>query len=975
MKIIQLLGTCLFFLIACSSNKESASLKYAKYVDPFIGTDFHGHTYPGATTPFGAVQLSPDTRRGNWDACGGYHRSDSVMFGFSHTHLNGTGCLDLGDLLFHPTTSNAELKGTGYIFKPLSFSHKNEVAEPGFYSVKLDNQIFAELTATAHAGIHRYTFPEKDGKLIIDLAHALDNEQIYESAIIVNSSTEICGMRKTKGWVDNQYIFFVAQFSVPFSKEELVSAGKPVAAKAIEGQNIQVVLSFTSKEPVVVKVGISTVSLENAKLNLLTEVKGFDFEKVKSEAQKKWDDALSAYDISGASDEQKTTFYTAVYHTMVTPNQISDVNGEYRGADMKTYQAGNRKVYSTFSIWDTFRAWNPLMTLTDTTLVSNMVNAMLNFYDQSGELPIWPLSSGETGCMIGYHSASVIWDAYSKNIRGFDAHKALKAMVVSANKNAKGTSPYLDLGFIPSGTRKESVSCLLENSYDDWCISQLAKSLGDSLVAKQFGERAMFYKNVFDGSTGFFRGRQKDGIWDSPFNPFEVGRAYTEATAWQYRFFVPHDVNGMINLLGGNDAFVLALDSLFNTTSKFEGQQSDISGLVGQYAHGNEPSHHIAYLYSYAGRPWKTQKMVRQLLNDMYKPTPDGIIGNEDCGQMSSWYVLSSLGLYAVCPGSGEFVLTSPLFEKATIRLANGKKLEIIANNPSENEYIKEVRLNKQLIDKNFITYEQIMQGGQLEFVLAPVPNLKRGISNGSMPYSFSNEKEVSVPYISNDISFFENETAFHCGCATADAEIRYTLNGSEPNEKSAIYTKPVKIDKSLTIKLKAFKPGYRASSTSAYQASKAQFIPSVNRVFTKNGMDYVYYEGTFARTSEIVKKGIFKKKGQCNEPTTKVADIADHYGIIFSGYIFAPADGVYTFLTSSDDGSKLIINNIEVVDNDGSHGDISASGRIALKKGFHPYQLLYFEDYEGEAISMSWKVPGSNKVERILPKDLFLNN
>jgi predicted alpha-1,2-mannosidase len=946
-----------FIWFSCQTKKAS------DYVNPFIGTGFHGHTYPGATTPFGAVQLSPDTRRGNWDACSGYHYSDSTIIGFSHTHLSGTGCIDLGDILLHPTTADIQKRNDGYLFDPIPFSHKNEQASVGYYAVKLDNGIKAELTATQHVGVHRYTFPaEGKPKIVVDLAHLLDNETINEASLQIGDS-EISGMRTTSGWVANQHIYFVAQFSQPFHAE-LVSEGEIIAsAKEANGGKIQAILNFAELKgnPVICKVGLSIVSVENARQNLQAETTDFDFDRIKAETASAWEKKLAAYRISGGSEDDMTNFYTALYHSMITPNLTSDVNGQYRGADGHIHQASG-KTYSTMSLWDTFRAWNPLMTLTDTTLVTNMINSFLVFYDQTGELPIWPLSSGETGTMIGYHSASVIYDAYSKGIRGFDAEKAFQAMKVSAAKNKKGTEPYLNLGFIPANSKRESVSCLLENAYDDWCIAQMAKALGHEDDYHEYLLRSEFYKNVFDGHSRFFRSRLSDGIWESPFNPAEVGRAYTEATAWQYRFFVPHNVNGLISLFGGKEHFTEALDSLFNTTVKTQGHLSDITGMVGQYAHGNEPSHHMAYLYSFAGQPWKTQEMTRRLLKEMYLPVPEGISGNEDCGQMSAWYVLSSLGLYSVCPGSTQFVLTSPLFPKAEITLANGKTLTIKANNPAENSYIQNVKLNGQTVPENFVTYQQLMEGGTLEFVLGNKPNTERGTAPETYPVSQSKSEEVSVPYISNDISFFEKEVTVHCGTATEGAEIRYTTDGTEPTKESSLYSGPFVIDHSAIIKLKAFKNGLNPSTVATYEASKATYRNPEQVHPTKNGAAYKYYEGYFSKVNDIQVKGKLVSTGTCDQIGLSVAKIPDHYGLIFSGYVYAPVDGIYTFSTRSDDGSVLKIDGKIIVDNDSSHAEIRAIGRIALKKGFHPYELLYFEDYEGEALSMSWIVPGSEE-------------
>ena len=946
-----------FIWFSCQTKKAS------DYVNPFIGTGFHGHTYPGATTPFGAVQLSPDTRRGNWDACSGYHYSDSTIIGFSHTHLSGTGCIDLGDILFHPMITDIQKRNDGYLFDPIPFSHKNEQASVGYYAIKLDNGIKAELTATQHVGVHRYTFPaEGKPKIVVDLAHLLDNETINESSLQIGDK-EISGMRSTSGWVANQHIYFVVQFSQPF-KAELVSEGEIIAsANEAKGGKLQAILNFSDLKgkPVICKVALSIVSVENARQNLQAETVDFDFDRVKEETASAWEKKLAAYRISGGSEGDMTNFYTALYHSMITPNLTSDVNGQYRGADGQIHQTSG-KTYSTMSLWDTFRAWNPLMTLTDTTLVNNMINSFLNFYDQTGELPIWPLSSGETGTMIGYHSASVIYDAYSKDIRGFDAEKAFQAMKVSAAKNKKGTEPYLNLGFIPANSKRESVSCLLENAYDDWCIAQMAKALGHEDDYHEYLLRSEFYKNVFDGHSRFFRSRLSDGIWESPFNPAEVGRAYTEATAWQYRFFVPHNVNGLIGLFGGKEHFTEALDSLFNTTVKTQGHLSDITGMVGQYAHGNEPSHHMAYLYSFAGQPWKTQEMTRRLLKEMYQPVPEGISGNEDCGQMSAWYVLSSLGLYSVCPGSTQFVLTSPLFPKAEITLTNGKTLIIRANNPAENIYIQNVKLNGQRIPENFVTYQQLLEGGTLEFVLGNKPNTERGTAPETYPVSQSKSEEVSVPYISNDISFFEKEVTVQCGTATEGAEIRYTTDGTEPTKESSLYTEPFVIDHSATIKLKAFKNGLNPSTVATYEASKATYRNPDQVHPTKNGAAYKYYEGYFSKVNDIQVKGKLVSTGTCDQIGLSVAKIPDHYGLIFSGYVYAPVDGIYTFSTRSDDGSVLKIGGKIIVDNDSSHAEIRAIGRIALKKGFHPYELLYFEDYEGEALSMSWIVPGSEE-------------
>ncbi|WP_294532834.1 GH92 family glycosyl hydrolase [uncultured Bacteroides sp.] len=961
-------------LAACTSQKENP----VDFIDPFIGTGFHGHTYPGATVPFGAVQLSPDTRAGNWDACAGYHYDDSTLTGFSHTHLSGTGCIDLGDLLIRPTTQTVD-PSRQPMYAPAAFRHENEKAEAGYYAVLLHEEgIRAELTATAHTGVHRYTFPkESTPTVIVDLKHSLDNEHIYESSLQVVNPHEMTGMRNTRGWSDNQRIYFVIQCSQPFEKATLVSNQKALEGKEAEGTDLQALLKFKdhTSEPIVMKVGLSIVSVENARENLQAEVEGFDFDAVKQAAYHTWNDAVSAIKVEGGTEEQKTNFYTALYHSMVVPNVVSDVNGQYRRHDQTIGQLPQGAVqYSTFSLWDTFRAWNPMMTLIDTTLVTNMIHSFLHIYDASGELPLWPLSAGETGTMIGYHSASVIADAYMKGIRGFDAEKALEALVVSSEKNQKGADYYISKGFIPSNIKKESISCLLEFAYDDWCIAQLAQALGKQEIYDTYIRRSQQYLNVFDGATRFFRPKRMDGNWETPFNPNEVGRAYTEATAWQYRFFVPHDVNGMVQLFGGKEAFTSALDDIFHTDAQVDGDLVDITGLIGQYAHGNEPSHHIAYLYNYIGQPWKTQAMTRRLLDEMYAPTPEGIVGNEDCGQMSAWYILSSLGLYAVCPGSNEFTFTTPLFEKATLQLANSKTLTITANHPEKNLYIDKVELNGKEIETNFVTYEQLMGGGELHFSLTDQPNRKRGVTADSAPYSFTKEAVVSIPYVDKDLNLFMDSVTVNLATATVGATVHYTLDGSEPTQQSPVFNAPLVLKNTTQINAKAFKDGFQPSSTLSIQATKA--VLNRGKIILdhqpKNGTAYKYYEGHFQKVADMQQKH-FVEKGIVSEPSLDKARQEDHYGFEFSGLIDVPEDGVYTFQTRSDDGSVLYIDQTLVVDNDGSHAAIPATGSIALKKGWHSYRLLYIEDYEGQHLSWAWELPSGEKLEPIPASRLYV--
>ena len=938
------------------------------YVNPFIGTGFHGHTYPGATTPFGMVQLSPDTRAGNWDACAGYHYSDTTIDGFSHTHLSGTGCADLADILFHPTTREIVIHDGECVLQPYFFSHDDERASCGYYAVTLpDVNIGVELTAAPRTGVHRYTFAGKGPRrVIVDLLHTVTEEKIDLCELRRTAPYELAGMRRTQGWVPDQYVFFAARFSEPFADVQLLG-------------DKQAVLTFAPDvRTLTIAVGLSSVSVENARMNSLAEVPELDFDAVHARAVGQWRKALGDIVVEGGSRDEMTNFYTAQYHTKLTPNLMSDVNGEYRRHDQTVARMPEGKsYYSTFSLWDTFRAWNPLQTLVDTALVNDMIRSMLDMYDSTGELPIWPLASGETGTMIGYHAVSVIADAYLKGIRGYDADKALEAMIRSSNINKKGSDYYTAQGYIPSNIKRESVSCTLEYAYDDWAIARMAQAMGRDDVFGEYARRALNYVNVFDGSTCFFRGRQSDGNWSAPFEEFATGRDYTEATPWHYRFFVPHDVNGLIQLFGSREAFVREMDRLFTLESdEMQLDVSDVTGLMGQYAHGNEPSHHMAYLYNYVGQPWKTQELTRRLLHEMYAPTPEGIIGNEDCGQMSAWYVFSSLGFNPVCPGSNEFALTAPQFPKAVVRLANGRTLTVTADNPRRSVYIASVTLDGKPIDRNYITYDELMQGGELHFALRPRPDYERGTDDAAAPHSLTRGEVVSIPYTTQNVSLFTEPLAVALATTTSGAEIRYTLDGSEPTETSALYAAPVPVDRSLTLKAKGFKPGAAPSRTLTLEAEKAVFRKGApaGETATRPGVAYSYYEGVFSCVNDI-RKGKYVSSGTMPAPSIAQAPQEDHFAYVFTGLILIPERGVWEFMTKSDDGSVLTIGDRRVVDNDGSHASVMATGRVALEAGLHPYTLLYFEDYEGQDLSWGWKAPGAEGFEAIPEANLRMTD
>jgi len=955
------------FLTACVASVAAACAQFVEpidCVDPFIGTGFHGHTYPGASAPFGMVQLSPDTRAGNWDACSGYHYDDRTIDGFSHTHLSGTGCADLADVLFYPTLCDTVVADGTFRPRPYAFSHRDERASCGYYAVELpDEGLEVELTAAPHTGVHRYTFRGKGTRrVVVDLMHTITDERIDRIELTQTAPDELCGMRCTQGWVADHHVYFSARFSEPFAAVELLG-------------DKQAVLTFAPDvRQLTVAVGLSSVSTDNARTNRQAEVAELDFDAVHARTREAWREALSDITVSGGTREQRIVFYTAQYHTKLTPNVMNDVTGEYRRHDGRIGRLpAGRNYYSTLSLWDTFRAWHPLQTLVDTTFVNDMIVGMLDMYDATGELPIWPLASGETGTMIGYHAVSVISDAWMKGIRGFDGNRALDAMIRSSNINRKGSDSYVAAGYIPADNKRESVSCTLEYAYDDWAIARMAEALGRTDEARAYYARALNYLNVFDGSTRFFRGRRADGGWVVPFDEFVAGRDYTEASPWQYRFFAPHDVHGLEQLFGGREAFVQELDRLFTLESPDEDAGlCDITGLLGQYAHGNEPSHHMAYLYNWVGQPWKTQELTRRLLDEMYAPTPEGIIGNEDCGQMSAWYICSALGFYPVCPGSSEFALTTPLFPEATVRLANGRTLRITADRPQRNTYITAVTLNGTPVERNFLTYDQLMEGGELHFELQARPNTARGTDEAARPYSLTTGERVSVPYTTCDLNLFAEPVDVELNTNTASAEIRYTTDGSEPGPASPLYTAPLHIDRSLTLRARAFKAGAEPSGVLTVRAERAEFLRPVAVAAPKQGVSYRYYEGIFSRTADIV-RGRLAGRGTMPEPSIAAAPQPDHFGYVFEGWIRIPQRGVWSFCTRSDDGSVLYIGDRKVVDNDGSHAAVTATGRVALDEGMYPFRLLYFEDYEGEEFSWDWKAPDSDSFVPVPVDRLFI--
>jgi putative alpha-1,2-mannosidase len=830
-----------FILVFALSASAQRKKDHALLVDPFIGTGGHGHTYPGAVVPFGMVQLSPDTRLTGWDGCSGYYYSDTVVYGFSHTHLSGTGIADYCDILFMPTTGTPQFKNTDY---QSGFKKKNEAASPGYYKTLLDKyNIEVELTATTRVGMHRYNFPKsQQANIIIDLQH---RDIVLDSWIEVVNDHEIKGFRRSKSWAKDQSIYFYAKFSKPFKTYGIASNDTLQTGKnKLQGKNIKMFIQFDNPGEVISKVGISSVSADGALRNLDAEVPDFDFKRVQKEAKILWNAELSKVAVEGggpsASDQQlspttqnrnsgynsqtgyhkpkpvskqpiidyakrkQVIFYTALYHAMLAPNVYSDVDGQYRGMDQKIHKADSFTYYTVFSLWDTYRAEDPLLNLIDRKRTLDFVKSFLAMYEQGGLLPIWPLASSETYCMVGNHSIPVIVDAYAKGIRDFNAEEAFTAMKAAVNRKQFGLDSYRKNGVVLSDDEHESVSKTLEYAFDDWCIAQMAKMLNKLDDYKEFIQRAQYWKNHYNNQNGFMQARANGG-WYTPFDPTEINNNYTEGNSWQYSFLAPQDVEGLIERMGGKAAFEAKLDELFTTDLKLTGRQvDDVSGLIGQYAHGNEPSHHMAYLYNFTDAPDKTQLYINRILSEEYSDKPDGLSGNEDCGQMSAWYVMSSLGIYNIAPGQQQFQIGTPQFDKAVINLENGKKFTIL--NPGAsiiggNIYLQGMNLNKKSYNKLYLNYEDIANGGEFEVFTGRLPN-KLFVQDLEKPTSKITENLiVPNPYIIAPSKTIKQPFNIEIKCADAAAKIYYTIDGSTPTVNSTLYNSPITISSNTTVK------------------------------------------------------------------------------------------------------------------------------------------------------------------------------
>ena len=811
-------------LLALAACTEQPKAEYvtdpANYVDPFIGTGGHGHTYPGATVPFGMVQFSPDTRMNDWDGCSGYHTSDNTILGFSTTHLSGTGCSDYGDFRFMPIVGDVvfdkgqeDRTSTGY---RSAFQHENEDAKAGYYAVLLDDyNTKVELTTGDRVGMMRCTFPQgADAHLLLDMVEGVNDEVVLETFLQIESENAISGFRKTRDWAKEQYLYFYAEFSKPFKNYTFINKGQPTKDMRVESDFIKAWFDFDAAEPVVMRIALSAVDVEGAKNNMKAELADgdFDFDALKQKAYDKWNNEMKRYEVAGNVEQDKTVFYTALYHTMIAPNLFSDADGRYRAHDLKIYNS-ERPVYTVFSLWDTFRSLHPLFSLMERERTLDFINTFINKYETNPHhmLPVWELAANETYCMIGNHAIPVIADAYFAGIRDFDTEKALEAMVASQKDDFRGMGAYMKYGYIPIESEGEATSKTLEYAYDDWCIARMAEDMGKTDIAKEFYARAQSYKNIYNPENQFFQGRRNGG-WMRPFDPAQVNFTLTEANSYQYGFFVPQDVNGHIDLMGGRESYAAKLDALFNAPENLTGRvQPDITGLIGQYAHGNEPSHNTIYMYNFVGQPTKTQKYVKQVMDDFYTDRRDGYCGNEDCGQMSAWAVFTMMGFYPATPASGYYVLGLPRFQNVKLTMENGKTFEVIAKNLSEqNCYVQSVKLNGKALERSYITFEEVFNGGTLEFTMTDQPNSTWATQPENCPtVRIAKDNDiVIVPTINALSDTFFDTLMVSMSHPAEGVEIYYTMDGTDPKENGQVYGQPICIKDNTTIRAIAKQDG-----------------------------------------------------------------------------------------------------------------------------------------------------------------------
>jgi predicted alpha-1,2-mannosidase len=780
LRLLQGLAAALLMLLLPNSPSHAQTPSLTPFVNPFIGTGGHGHTFPGATTPFGMVQLGPDTRiDGSWDGCSGYHYSDSMIYGFSHTHLSGTGVSDYGDMHFMPVQRPDAWEPANYV---TGFSHAHEQASAGYYRVQLNNQIEVELTASTRVGVQRIHFPDQRQFVVIDLNH---RDQLLAHSIDSINPQTLALYRRSHAWATEQHAYAYVRFSAPFRLH-----------KNVDGSKVMLQFSLSPGKPLLIKTGYAHTHAAGAQRNLEKEVPHWDFEAIRQQAVQQWEQELGKIVVQDPDTSKLTKFYTALYHTMMHPNTASDVDGMYRGMDQQLHHASNYVHYSVFSLWDTFRAAHPLYTLIDRQRTRDFIRTFINMYRQGGRLPVWELAAYETDCMIGYHSVSVIADAAVKGMRDYNMPLAYEAMRHSAELQHLGLDAYQRNHQITVDDEHESVSKQLEYAYDDWCIAQMAQIFGDDSTYQRYLERSQYWKNLFDPGTGFMRPK-KNGGWLEPFDPSEVNNHFTEGNSWQYSFFVPQDVYGLLQVHGGAAAFEAKLDALFAADSRTTGrQQADITGLIGQYAHGNEPSHHMAFLYQYVGAPHKTQRLVDTLLTHFYTTQPDGLIGNEDAGQMSAWYVLASMGLYQVTPGQPYFNHFAPHFEAVDVVLESGNRIRIRASRPSTQAIYPQLFKKDGQVQSSLssLHYDELMGGSLLEFELSELAAACLPVAIPITQQEMQDNRYQPVPRIAAASQVFRDSLLVRLEHNNPDLPLYYTTDGSTPTPAARRYTGPFTI-------------------------------------------------------------------------------------------------------------------------------------------------------------------------------------
>ncbi len=952
------------------------------FVDPFIGTGSDGHTFPGAVYPFGMIQLCPDTRVTGDNYATGYHYSDSSVLGFSHTRYSGTGRGAGGDFLFMPMAGKPHWQ-PGDAGNPTrgyrsAFSHRDEYATPGYYRVLLkDDHITAELTAGKRVGVHRYTWHNTDtAGILLDLTHGI-HDTPDSSYLKITGRNRIEGFRKSRGGLrDYQTLYFAAEFSEPFDQHTLWFNGKTSdSLLAASGKEVKAFFRFYHKHKTEIKLAISKVSIAGARNNL-QEARDRNFDAIRKDSRQAWQRELGKIEAETRNPTLDTLFYTALYHCCILPSLDMDRDGRYRSTNHKVYKAKGFSVYTNFSLWDTFRGLHPLFTLINQNKTKDFLNTFLERYIHAGSLPVFELSGNDLPIMIGFHSLPVIADAWAKGIRVKEAKKMLEGMKSLATLPYGTRETYNIFGYLPYEDTYQAVSRTLEYAYDDWSVARVAKDL-DKATYRYFSHRANFYRNLYDQKSGFMRPKDSNHQWLKDFNPMDYTRNYTQGNAWQYTTFVPQDIQGLIGLMGGDHAFERWLDRFFTTHNPKTYQRRTSSLMIGQYYHGNEPSHHVAYLYNFAGVPWKTQRMVRKIMKTQYRTGPAGLAGNDDAGQMSAWYVLSAMGFYSVTPGMDYYVIGSPLLDKAVIHLENGKDFRIIArNNSPENVYIQSVTLNGLPYNKSYLKHEDIMQGGTMIFTMGPEPDTAWATGKTDRPYSLS-YKDAPMPvltvkdrHISPDgVITFDKRCFVSISCGDKDAGIFYTTDGSEPDSTSFPYKGEFGIDTTVIVKAKAFREGFLPSYTSSLTLRKLTPLPPLPVKNPQPGVRYAYREVWVCRSVDQMFQYPVLKKGIVPVISSDMGfRMDDKNGVEYSGYIKIPRDGTYTFYLFSEDGSVLYIDDIRLILNEGSR----RRGMIALQTGFHRIRVRHVQVGGTPKLRLSWTGPGAGLQE--IPAEAYFH-